>query len=155
MERSPDQDGVVSSRKSRWATTVLGALLLTEGLGKLLDPSGYVAALVPFSIFPAALLWPVGVAWMSVELFSGAGLLIAGLASQPPRTLIRWAAGLGVCVAVAYLVLTGQAFARALEIENCTCFGVYLPQQLSVFVLLQDAYMIVYTVWQFRKIRSY
>jgi hypothetical protein len=149
------RDPAFGSRKARWATTVLGAVFLAEGLGKLADLTGYVAALAPFSLFDESLLGPVGVTWMVAELASGAGLLIAGLGTNPPRGVIRFAAGLGLIVTLSYMVMTGQAYLRGLEIANCTCFGVYLPQRLSLFVLFQDAYMIGYAVWQFRRVRTW
>ena len=151
-------DPVFRSRKARWATTVLGGVLFAQGTGKLLDPGGYIAALEPFAVISDSLLWPVslwplGVLWLGTELVSGFGLLVAGLALAPPKRFARISAGLAVAVTAAYLLMTGQAYVRGLEIENCTCFGVYLAQRLSGFVLVQDIYMIVYATWQQRRIR--
>ena len=146
-------DPAFRSKKARWATTVLGGVLFAEGFGKLLDPGGYVAALEPFAVIYDSLLWPLGVLWLSVELVSGLGLLVAGLALAPPKRFARISAGLAVAVTAAYLLMTGQAYLRGLEIENCTCFGVYLAQRLSWFVLVQDIYMIFYATWQQRRIR--
>ncbi len=146
-------DPAFRSRKARWATTVLGAVLFAQGTGKLLDPGGYVAALEPFAVVPESLLWPVGVVWLAAELVSGIGLLVAGLSMAPPRAFARVSAVLAVAVTVAYLLMTGQAYLRGLEIENCTCFGVYLAQRLGLFVLVQDIYMISYAIWQQRRVR--
>lgn len=141
----------VPSRAKRWAVTLLGALLLAQGLGKALDLTGYAAALQSFDALPAALLWPVALLWTTVELLSGAGLLATGLRLDPPRRASRGAAALGVAIAIGYALLTSQAYLRGLDVANCTCFGVYLAQRLSWFVLLQDAYMLIYSGWVLRK----
>ena len=143
------------TRRSRWVTTLLGFLFFAQGLGKLLNPFGYVAALSPFDALPSAAIWPVGIAWLSAELLAGMGLIVAGLASHPPRLPSKTAAVLGLVITLAYAIMTTQAFARGLEITNCTCFGVYLAQRLSWFVLLQDAYMILYAGWVVRKLTAW
>jgi hypothetical protein len=37
-----------------------------------------------------------------------------------------------------------QAYLRGLAVGNCGCFGVYLTQRLSLFVLAQDALLLLY-----------
>ncbi len=133
------------TRARRWALTLLGALLLAQGVGKLLDVGGYIAALGAFDALPVAANGSLAIIWLAVEISAGVGLLIAGLAKQPPRPLSFIAAALGVLTAVGYAAVTTQAYVRGLEVANCTCFGVYLAQRLSWFVLLQDAYMLLYT----------
>lgn len=142
MKHSP---GSVSSR---WATTVLGLLLVAEGAGKLANPSGYIAALAAFRAFPASALWLVGIVWLTVELASGAGLLVAGLRRAPPPRL-SFAAALGaLVVSIAYATIAFTAHFRGLSVANCTCFGVYFKQRLSWIVLAQEIYMLTYTGWQ-------
>jgi len=46
-----------------------------------------------------------------------------------------------------------QGYLRGLTIDNCGCFGVYLSQRLSWFVLAQDALLLVYAVVPFRGAR--
>ena len=79
--------------------------------------------------------------------------LLPALPWHHPRGLPASRRAWPVAVTAAYLLMTGQAYVRGLEIENCTCFGVYLAQRLSGFVLVQDIYMIVYATWQQRRIR--
>jgi hypothetical protein len=135
----------------RWGPLILGLVVLAEGLGKLLEPRGYVAALAAFRALPPSLEWPVGVTWMAVELGSGLGLLVAGLARHPPRATVLAASG-ALLASLAYAALTFSAYGRGLEVANCTCFGVYLKQRLSPFVLFQDVYMIGFCGWVLRQL---
>jgi hypothetical protein len=131
---------------------VLGALLVAEGAGKLAHPRGYVDALAAFRLFPSAALWTVSVVWLLAELTCGTALLVAGLSRHPRRTssLVASVGALGL--SVGYATLAFSAYFRGLHIANCTCFGVYLKQRLSLFVLAQEVYMLAYTGWQVFKI---
>ena len=125
----------------RWSALTLGVLLLAQGAGKLLAPSGYAAALAAFRALPS--VWPVAIAWIAVELASGAGLVAAGLRRGP---WLPPAIGAAI-VTVGYAALDASAWMRGIPVENCTCFGVYLTQRLSPFVLAQEAVMLVYVGW--------
>jgi hypothetical protein len=46
-----------------------------------------------------------------------------------------------------------QAQVRGLPVTNCGCFGVYLSQRLSWFVLAQDALLLGYAVLMVRAAR--
>ncbi len=140
------------SRRARWTATLLGAILLAQGVGKLVSPGGYVSAFARFDALPEPALWPVGISWMAAELLCGAGLLYAGLARAPRRRLALASAAGGLAVCLAYGVLNFRAYASGRRVENCTCFGEHLPQRLSLFVLAQDAYMLVFAAWQTWKI---
>lgn len=131
---------------------MLGALLVLEGAGKLLAPSGYFAALGRFGVVTGGAAMVTGAIWMALELAAGAMLLVAGLANRPPRRLALAAAVVALVLQLAYATLSTQAYARGLAVDNCTCFGVYLAQRLSWFVLVQDAYMIVFAALQLPKI---
>ncbi len=140
--------------KKRWATWILGGLLLLQGLGKAAAPAQYVRALAAFDAFPASFLWPVAVAWTAFELASGVGLITAGLAARIPRAA-RYAAMGAVAVSIGYALLTLRAYLLGLTIANCTCFGAFLAQRLSRFVLAQDGYMLLYSSWQLVRIRRW
>lgn len=150
--RGPTVGASAGTRKQRWATTVLGVVLLAEGLGKLLAPAGYFAALARFGPFDTTAAATVGSLWMALEICAGAALLVGGLSDHPPRSIALLGAITALVLQLGYATLSTQAYARGLDIRNCTCFGVYLAQRLSWFVLLQDAYMIFYSSWQVRKI---
>jgi uncharacterized membrane protein YphA (DoxX/SURF4 family) len=121
-----------------WARRILGLVLVAMGAGKLSDVAGYAQALVAFRVIPSGALHAVAWAWLAAELIAGA-LLLAGIA--------RAGAALALVINLGYAALTTQAFARHLAIDNCTCFGVHLRQHLGWFVLVQDAYMIAFSVY--------
>jgi hypothetical protein len=50
-------------------------------------------------------------------------------------------------LSAAYLALDIGALARHLPITNCTCFGTYLAQRLSPFVVLQETTVVALLVW--------
>jgi hypothetical protein len=131
---------------------VLGALLVAEGAGKLANPRGYVEALAAFRLFPGDALWTVAILWLLAELACGTALLVAGLSRHPRRTPSLVAAVGALGLSVGYATLAFSAYFRGLHIANCTCFGVYLTQRLSLFVLAQELYMLAYTGWQVLKI---
>ncbi|NUP39792.1 MAG: hypothetical protein HOY76_22985 [Streptomyces sp.] len=56
-------------------------------------------------------------------------------------------------VSVVWSVLAVQAYARGLAVDNCGCFGIYLTQRLSWFVLLQDAATLLYAALLIRAAR--
>jgi hypothetical protein len=139
--------------KPRWGTIILGALLLAEGLGKLADPRGYVDALAGFQLVPASALWPIGMAWIAAELVFGVVLLVAGSRRVAPRQLALFAASGALVLQLGYATLSFSAWFRGIRVDNCTCFGVYLSQRLSLFVLAQDVYMLVFSTLQVRRWR--
>ncbi|GGL35436.1 hypothetical protein GCM10010095_21030 [Streptomyces anthocyanicus] len=56
-------------------------------------------------------------------------------------------------VSVAWSALAVQAYARGLTVTNCGCFGVYLTQRLTWFVLVQDALTLLYAALLLRGAR--
>ena len=125
-----------------WARRILGLVLVAMGVGKITDIAGYAHALAAFRLLPAAALPALAWTWLAAELLAG-GLLLAG-----GRAALTGAA-LAIAINLAYATLTTQAFARHLSVANCTCFGVHLRQRLGWFVLVQDGYMIAFSVYVF------
>ena len=140
----------MDSNSTRLSLAVLGAILLAQGVGKAADMAGYLQALAAFGTFPDAVIGLVGRAWMFAELLSGAGLLAAAI-GRP--ALGRPAAMGAVAVNVGYLVVTGGAWIRGASIKNCTCFGVFLAQELSLSTLFQDLVMLAWAAWALRTLR--
>lgn len=134
-------------RNHRIAIGYLGALLVAQGLGKLLDIGGYRLALERFDVLSGGSLGIAVALWIAAELAAGAGLLWVA-ATQPPAGWVPRLAGIGaLAISVAYGLLTASATLRGLAIDNCTCFGVHLPQKLGPFVLFQDALMLLWSGW--------
>jgi hypothetical protein len=142
------------SRKARWGLTVYGLVFVAQGLGKTLDPNGYLAALDAFHVLKPAALGPLklgalGLTWTVLELLGGVAMLYGGLSRAPAKQLVLAGIMLALGLSCAYLSLDVGAFARHLEIANCTCFGTYLPQRLSWFVLAQETAVIGLLTWLF------
>ena len=51
------------------------------------------------------------------------------------------------------MCIRDRAYLRGLAVDNCGCFGLYLSQRLSWFVLLQDALLLVYAALMIRSAR--
>jgi hypothetical protein len=144
----------VPSRKARWGLTVYGVVFLSQGLGKTLDPDGYLAALDAFHVLQPAALGPLslgalGLMWTVLELLAGVAMLYGGLARAPAKQLPMAGLALALGLSCAYLSLDVGAFARHVPIQNCTCFGTYLAQRLSWFVVLQETAVIALLTWLF------
>ena len=139
---------------ARWGFVALGLLFVTQGIGKAVDPDGYLAALDAFHLLKPAALGPLslgslGLAWTVLELLAGVAMLYGGLARAPAKPLAQAGIMLGLGLSCAYLALGAGALARHLPIANCTCFGTYLAQRLSAVVLLEEALVIAALAWLF------
>ncbi len=140
--------------RKRWLFTLMGAVFAAQAIGKLLDVGGYTAALAAFQLVPTSALSAVSVIWICAELTAAIALVAAGVASEtsrPLRGLARFGAGAALAISLAYAVLDVEGYARGLPIRNCTCFGVYLAQRLSWFVLVQEAYVMAILLALLRK----
>ncbi|WP_045692558.1 MauE/DoxX family redox-associated membrane protein [Streptomyces rubellomurinus] len=74
-----------------------------------------------------------------------AGELAAGLwFLTAPRSRRRAPVWIYTGVSVLWAALAAQAFARALTVPVCGCFGRYLPQHLSWIILTEDALLLLY-----------
>ncbi|WP_043271154.1 MauE/DoxX family redox-associated membrane protein [Streptomyces sp. CT34] len=117
---------------------VLGAVYTAMAVGQLASATDMPAILGAYGLVhgaPAVVL---------------AGLLIAGelvcgvwFLARPRSTAIApvW---VYTAVSLVWSALAVQAYTRGLEVDNCGCFGNYLTQRLSWFVLLQDALTLLY-----------
>ncbi|MFD1662991.1 MauE/DoxX family redox-associated membrane protein [Streptomyces caeni] len=73
------------------------------------------------------------------------GELAAGLwFLTAPRSRRRAPVWIYTGVSMLWAALAAQAFARALTVPVCGCFGRYLPQRLSWIVLAEDALLLLY-----------
>lgn len=96
------------------------------------------------------------------DILSAYGLVHGAAATSPAVLLIACAMGCGLwflarprsraatpvwvytAVSLAWSGLAAQAYARGLTVDNCGCFGAYLTQRLTWFVLAQDALALLY-----------
>lgn len=115
---------------------MFGLIFVAQGLGKALEPTGYMAALDAFHVLGPAALGPLELAalaltWTVVELLAGVALLYGWLARAPAKRLVLAGIALALGISCTYLALDLGALARHLPIPNCTRFGAYLAQRLS------------------------
>lgn len=136
------------SVSGRIAAAVLGLLLGAQAIGKLMDMRLYAVALERFRAFPKEWTAIVAASWVLIELAALAGLGLA--AARPTRIVFLLGAAAATVDALAYALLTIGTKVRGIEVFNCTCFGAFLPQRLSVSVLIQDLVMVGWTLWTLR-----
>ena len=112
----------------RW---LVGVVFIWAGAVKLLDPLGFLVSIYGYETHlpePLIRLAVVMLPWL--EILTGL-VLITGIALK---------AGLILCASmlVAFVMLTGQAWARGLDI-SCGCFGSQL-KETSILGLVQFAF---------------
>jgi hypothetical protein len=150
----------VPSRKARWGLTLFGLVFVAQGGAKAVDPTGYMAALDAFHVLKPAALGPLslgalGLGWTLLELLAGVAMLYGGLARAPAKQLPLAGIMLGAGMSCAYLSLYAGAYARHLPIHSCTCFGAYLAQPLSRFVLLEEGAVVALLAWLFTTVMKW
>lgn len=106
-------------------------------LGQALSLPEFTAAVASYRV--AAETGSGMLAWslLLLQVLAGAGLLSGWPRIRP---VAGWA---GLAVALLWSALAVQAFARGLSVPNCGCFGRYLAQELSWWVLVQDGYFVL------------
>lgn len=122
----------------RWVVPALAwtlaALNGAAALGKALDVPGFLLVLVEYRLLPGPLLFPGTLALILAEAAIAIGLLL-------PRA--RHAAALA---AAALAALYGAALTvtllRGIALQNCGCFGVFLPRPLTLFSPLEDGLLV-------------
>lgn len=127
------------------ARRILAVLLLAMAAGQLSDLTGFVDVLETYDLGGRTTAWVLAIPLVLAEAVGGAGLIVRG------GSLRRIAPMVAVAVAVGWTVLGSQAFARALTLENCGCFGVHLAQPLRWWILIEDAEFIALAWWVRRK----
>jgi hypothetical protein len=121
------------------AALLYGLLLAAMAAGQLASLDEFRAALESYDLL-GPLVHVAQFGLPVVEALVALGLLLSS--GLPPRAA-RTAGLAGVLVAVVWVTLAAQAFARGLTVENCGCFGAYLTQELRWWVLVEDAYMLL------------
>lgn len=117
---------------------VLGALFVAMAAGQLASFRQMAGILAAYGLVSGAGATALAVALIAGELLCGVWFL------SRPRSRARVPVWVFTGVAVVWALLAAQAYARGLTVSNCGCFGRYLPQRLSWFVLVQDALLLLY-----------
>ncbi len=123
-----------------WLRLILGVVYVGMAAGQAISWSSMPGILAAYQVG--------GLAGMRVlALVLIAGELVCGLwfAARPRSTSLTpvW---IYTGVTLVWAGLGAQALARGVWVSNCGCFGVYLSQRLSWFVLAQDALLLLYAV---------
>lgn len=123
---------------------ILGAVYLGMAVGQVASWRQMPAVLGAYDVLPgAALPWLAGAVVVG-ELVCGVWFLAR------PRSRALAPVWVYTVVSLVWAVLGAQAYLRGLAVDNCGCFGVYLTQRLSWFVLAQDALLLVYAALMIR-----
>jgi len=117
---------------------ILGAVYTAMAVGQLVSWRRMPQILGTYDVLPAAVL-----PWLAGGLV--AGELVCGVwFLARPRSHALAPVWVYTAVSLVWAVLGVQGYLRGLSIDNCGCFGLYLTQRSSWFVLLQDALLLVY-----------
>jgi hypothetical protein len=113
---------------------LIGGVLLASALGKTLDLKGFVDVLSTYRLFPGWSLWPValmiiGIEWILAAWILGGWRLTTGALLA---LVLNGLYGLGLIVTLI----------RGLDLPNCGCYGVFFPQPLRWYSLLEDLVLV-------------
>lgn len=117
---------------------VLGAVYTAMALGQLVSFGRMPGILAAYGLVAGAASTALTVALIAGELVCGIWFLARPRSTALPPVWVF------TLVSVVWTLLAVQAFARGLTVANCGCFGSYLSQRLSWFILVQDAVTLVY-----------
>ncbi|MCX4581535.1 MauE/DoxX family redox-associated membrane protein [Streptomyces sp. NBC_01481] len=126
----------------------LGAVYTAMAIGQLASLGHMPAILSAYGLVTEAAATALAVALITGELVCGVWFLARPRSKALPPV---WAF---TAVSVVWSLLAVQAYARGLAVANCGCFGIYLAQRLSWFVLLQDSLTLLYAGLMLRAARQ-
>jgi len=131
---------VIPGRGRRVATgslrILIGLILVTTGIGKLLDVAGFARVLGTYRAFPESLLLPIAIAASVAELLLGIWLF----SGRRPFAAALWA----LAAHLAYAGWSAAAILRGLKLSNCGCFWVFLPRPLGWSTVVEDLVVAVF-----------
>ncbi|MGP4050432.1 MauE/DoxX family redox-associated membrane protein [Streptomyces sp. 2A115] len=117
---------------------VLGAVYTAMAAGQLASFGRMSGILAAYGLVTGAAATALAVALIAGELVCGIWFMAR------PRSNALVPVWVFTAVSMVWSLLAVQAYARGLTVANCGCFGSYLSQRLSWFVLVQDALMLFY-----------
>lgn len=116
----------------------LGAIYTAMGIGQLASLGEMPVILGAYGLVHGAAAAVLTVLLIVGELVCGVWFLAR------PRSRALAPVWLYTAVSLVWSGLAVQAYLRGLAVDNCGCFGVYLTQRLTWFVLVQDALTLLY-----------
>ncbi len=130
-----------------WLRIILGGLYTAMAAGQLASWDQMPAILATYQAAPTSAL-----PWLAGVLVAAEALCGVWLATRP-RSRALAPVWVYTAVSAVWALLGLQAQLRGLPVANCGCFGVYLSQRLSWFVLAQDGLLLGYAVMMIRAAR--
>jgi hypothetical protein len=130
-----------------WLRIILGGLYTAMATGQVASWSRMPAILGAYHAVPAPVL-----PWLAGMLIAGEAVCGVWLLARP-RSRALAPVWIYTAVTGVWALLGVQAQLRGLPVANCGCFGVYLGQRLSWFVLAQDALLLAYAAIMIRAAR--
>lgn len=123
---------------------ILGVVYLGMATGQALSWQQMPEILGTYEALPPSALRPLAVALMVGEAVTGVWFLAR------PRSQALAPVWVYTAVSVMWGALGMHAWLRGVQVDNCGCFGLYLTQRLSLFVMAQDALLLVYAALMIR-----
>jgi len=117
---------------------VLGTVYTVMAIGQLASFGHMPRILSAYGLVTGGAATALAAALIAGELVCGIWFLAR------PRSKALAPVWVYTGVSMVWSLLAAQAYARGLGVANCGCFGIYLTQRLSWFVLLQDALTLLY-----------
>ncbi len=130
-----------------WLRAILGVVYTAMAAGQVASWSRMPAILDAYQVTHGRGSVVLAAALVVGELVGGLWLLAR------PRSHALAPVWVYTAVSAMWAVLGLQAQLRGLTVTNCGCFGVYLSQRLSWFVLAQDALLLIYAALMVRAAR--
>lgn len=137
---------VIAFLRRQFPRYFVGIVLVSTGLGKLLDMAGFVSVLDSYGLFPHEISTILAYSLPFVEIGTGI-LLLSG------RFLLS-AASLAVGLHLVMVVAVVTTLSRGTHVDNCGCFGVFLARPLTPRTLIEDLVMLAMSAWAWLNARK-
>ena len=116
----------------------LGLILLTTGIGKLLDVQGFISIIDTYQVSPG---------WMQPPL----AVLIVGSELKIAESLLRGNGVRAAAIASAILhaffsIVALTTLLRGIAVSNCGCFGVFMGRPLTWQTLFEDICLLLASI---------
>ena len=129
---------------SRWGERLLrwcvGGLFVAAGVMKIWEPARFADDVARYGLLPNAMINMVALTLPWIEVVAGA-LLVAGVWKRASTLVI-------VSLCIIFIIAVGVAMERGLEV--CGCFGAALTRRASGWTLVEDAVLLVASLWLWR-----
>ena len=114
---------------------LLGLLILTTAIGKLLDNRGFADVLETYQLgLSADILLFLGLGISLFELFLAIFIFLP--------TTQKWTSITTVLMHIGYTFLAIVTLSRGLDIPNCGCFGIFWARPMTITTVFEDLFLV-------------